>query len=196
MIKLKLIALLLCISAIMSAQFQFGFGIKGGFESTIETLESDGLGYDYGGFVNIGYGKFFSIKPELLYTYLNKTGLESSTSSNDDEEIIVTSLKYRSLPVLLQIKLGRGFSLEGGPQFNTSLDENLSEFKGPQDYMSWVVGFNFHMGKSVHLNFRYMKGTEPYYLVNSRESYTNESVMVGLGISLFNLKEHTFKVEK
>lgn len=193
MIKLKLIAFLLCISAIMSAQLQFGFGIKGGAEANINKLEPENIGYCYGGFVNLGYGKHFSIKPELLLFTMNHAGLENIT----DEDAEPTKLTYRSIPFLLQIKLGRGFSLEGGPQFNTATGDNLNTYKGPQNYMNWALGFNFHMGKNVHLTFRYMGlGTEPYYKSTSGTEYTNESVMVGLGISLFNLKERTFKKQR
>lgn len=187
MIKIKLIALLLCVSAVMSAQFKFSFGIKGGAESSIESFNAANIGYCYGGFVNVGVGKVISIKPELLYYTMTRP---SFGTPSDNEVLPNVEFGYKSIPVLLHLQLGRGFSLEAGPQFNkvTNADEN----RQAQDYMNWALGFNFHMSKSVHMTFRYMTGGDPYYIDN-RVEYTNSSVMVGLGISLFTLKEHTFR---
>lgn len=161
-IKSLFIAFVLCVSFSATAQ-DFTYGIKGGLNIPNLKLE-DGtssksiLGIHAGVFGNFAITEKFAIQPELLYStaggkyYYNDSDIienrdmeMSVASSGDVEDKIKTS--HISIPVMLQYKVGSGFYLEAGPQYNFLLSiKEEYDGQGYDDIKEYYKSGTFALG--------------------------------------------------
>ncbi len=111
-----------------------------------------------------------------------------------------------------QLNLTKGFSIELGPQFNSLksaeadlgviTEDSNSKFKpyngANDDYMNWVAGINFHMGKVVNLGFRYTTKGDQFSNKGSEDikHFDDGAIMISLGFNLYNSKSNVFRKHK
>src|SRR5215217_1406699 len=119
--KKLLLAAALLISVQSAFAQKFSIGPKAGLNISNYTggdIESDALvGYHLGGIINYGFGKVFSIQPEVLFSTQGAKVNNAGTKSD-------FKISYVTVPVMLKFKTNGGFYVEFGPQvgFRTSTD--------------------------------------------------------------------------
>ena len=122
------------------------FGLKGGLnlsqisEMTIkESGEKDAsfdvapdmlMGFHVGGLVNISFGEFFGLQPELFFSTQggkssNAFGLADFSEYIDGIEFKF-KLNYINVPVLFEVKPITNFSLLVGPQIGLNMSRTIS----------------------------------------------------------------------
>src|SRR5215471_2842052 len=132
--KILALALALCISQFMMAQFHLG--VKAGANITKvdgkSFSEEFNYGYHFGGFAEIGLSPKFSFQPEVLFSQ-NSSTLDSNYK-HIYENVIASDqskvkLNYLTIPLLLDYKFLGPIHLQAGPQFGVLMnhDKNFLE---------------------------------------------------------------------
>ena len=127
--KKIIIAAVLLVSTLSSAQVSFKPGVKGGFSSSIIT----GYGADYrnnfylGAFGNLALGKMYNMQFELLYLRQGADNLQVKAFSNDgtNRQIKPTNvpLDYLSLNLINKFNFDK-FNMQIGPGIDFKISEN------------------------------------------------------------------------
>ena len=113
------------------------FGLKGGLnlsqlsKSTVEMggYEETGeasdmlMGFHVGGLLNVGFGEFFGLQPELMFSMQGGKETESGVD-------VKFKLNYINVPVLFEVKPLTGFSLLVGPQIGLNISRAMSMSSG------------------------------------------------------------------
>ncbi|CAG5067855.1 hypothetical protein DYBT9623_00582 [Dyadobacter sp. CECT 9623] len=156
--KLLFVAVLLV--SVQSAFAQsFSIGPKAGLNISNYTggnIESDALvGYHLGGIINYGFGKVFSIQPEVLFS--TQGAKVDNNGARSDFKI-----SYVNVPVMLKFKTNGGFYVEFGPQagFRTSSDvpdQTINNFAKNLD-LSAAAGIGYQSPIGLGLGVRYIAG--------------------------------------
>ncbi|WP_292009444.1 porin family protein [Chryseobacterium sp.] len=105
------------------------FGIKAGgnassFSEQELSINNLKAGYYAGVLVNIPLSREFSIQPEVLYNELGSRNVVSSTEITNGPATINAkneyraTLRYITVPVMVQFKPMRNFYVEAGPEFS------------------------------------------------------------------------------
>lgn len=132
------------------------FGAKAGVNfASLGGDDADGLdsrtSFHVGGVVNIGISEKFSVQPEVVYS--------SQGASEGDYDL---KMDYLNIPVLAQIEVADGFSVEVGPQIGILLSadadgEDVKEFFKSSDF-SGAVGLNYALASGLNFGARYNLG--------------------------------------
>ena len=156
--KLLVVAGLLLSVATVNAQ-SFSIGPKAGLNISNYTggdIESDALvGYHLGGVINYGFGKVFSIQPEVLFS-TQGAKVENNGAKSDFK------ISYVTIPVMLKFKSNGGFYVEFGPQvgFRTSSDipdQTINNFAKSLD-LAAGAGIGYQSPIGLGLGVRYIAG--------------------------------------
>lgn len=118
------LAILLGVTSTVSYAQTFSFGPKAGVNISNYTggdIQSDALvGYHLGGLLNFGFGDYFSIQPEVLFS-TQGAKVQRGETKNDFK------INYLSIPVMLKFKTGGGFYVEAGPQLGLRMSQDIPE---------------------------------------------------------------------
>jgi len=127
--KLTIILTVLLFTLGVNAQ-NMSFGLKGGLNlsqissSTTEVgslkIEEDAskmlTGFHLGALLNIGFGEFFGLQPELMF----------SMQGGKEESDVKMNFNYINVPVLFEVKPITNFSLLVGPQVGLNVSRSMS----------------------------------------------------------------------
>jgi hypothetical protein len=156
--KLPVTILLLALSTFSFAQ-TFSFGPKAGLNVSNYSggdINSDAkVGYHLGGILNFGFGEFFSVQPEVLFS-TQGAKVENAGSKKDFK------INYLNIPVMLKFRIASGFYIEGGPQAGFRLtesipDQTINNFAKGLD-LSAGAGLGYQSEAGIGLGLRYMAG--------------------------------------
>ena len=157
--KKLLVAFVLFVSVHFAEAQTFSIGPKAGLNISNYTggnIESDALvGYHLGGIVNYGFGKVFSIQPEVLFSTQGAKVQNNGTKSD-------FKISYVTIPVMLKFKSNGGFYVEFGPQvgFRSSSDipdQTINNFAKNLDLAAGAgIGYQSPIGLGVGV--RYIAG--------------------------------------
>ncbi|UOY07621.1 PorT family protein [Muricauda sp. SCSIO 64092] len=154
------LALLLCLSSLNAQDFSFGAKAGANFSNlTGDDVEnaSSRTGFHIGAVAHIGISEKFGVQPELIY---------SQQGSVDDEFDITLKLDYLTLPILADVTLAEGLSLQAGPQFGFNInssaedsDGNEGEPEGINDLdIGVVLGAQYTLDSGLFFQARYGLG--------------------------------------
>jgi len=157
--KKLLVAFVLFASVHFAEAQTFSIGPKAGLNISNYTggnIESDALvGYHLGGMLNYGFGKVFSIQPEVLFSTQGAKVQNNGTKSD-------FKISYVTIPVMLKFKSNGGFYVEFGPQvgFRSSSDipdQTINNFAKNLDLAAGAgIGYQSPIGLGVGV--RYIAG--------------------------------------
>ena len=156
----KLFLIVVCATALVSANAQVKFGLKAGANFASIT-DGDGLkskiGINGGVQVAMALNEMFSVNPEAVY---------SAQGAKADEGDGSLNLNYINVPVLLQYNNPSGFFAHTGPQVGFLMsakakaggeEQDMKEFMNSTDF-GWVVGLGFATQSGFGFNARYNIG--------------------------------------
>ncbi|WP_026629797.1 porin family protein [Dyadobacter alkalitolerans] len=157
--KKLLLAAALLISVQSAFAQKFSIGPKAGLNISNYTggdIESDALvGYHLGGIINYGFGKVFSLQPEVLFS---TQGAKVDNAGNKSD----FKISYVTVPVMFKFKTNGGFYVEFGPQagFRTSTnipDQTINNFAKNLD-LAAAGGIGYHSPIGLGVGVRYIAG--------------------------------------
>ena len=186
------VLLALCIAQVSFAQL--GLGIKAG--ANITKVEGKAFkdefryGYHLGGFAEIGLGDKLSIQPEVLFNQY-QTRVDStfrnvySVRFAENRDI---KLNYLSIPLLLNYKLGKAFSLQAGPQFGILLDKERNLLQNGREAFSsgdfsMLGGAQLSISK-LRLSGRYFVGLNNISDIDEQNKWKNQGFQLSVGLAL------------
>ena len=190
--SLVLFTLAIAISTVGFSQ-NLHLGIKAGaniFKLDGKTFNDEfKFGYNLGGFAEIGLGKKVSIQPEVLW---NQTNYRTGTGSNLDtiyKANFKGDLNYLSIPILLNLKPGKGVTFQVGPQFGILLNKDETLLKNGQQAFksgdfSMLGGVQFNLG-ALKIGGRYVVGLTDINDIDNKEKWKNQGFQVYLGYAIF-----------
>lgn len=220
--KVAVLSLAMVGATASTSMAQLYVGVKGG--ATLNTLSGKApagtekkmtFGYGTGAFVNIGFNKFFSLQPEVLFT---QKGGKTESKTTDDYTTVIAN--YLEIPILAKAQFGgekfKGFVVLGpsasywiggktkssvlGTESNESIDfDNDIDDDGYRQNridigLNGGVGVQYAFGRSmIILDARYGFGlsdmnkykTEP----DGYKKQSNRSAQLSLGYAFRLSKE-------
>ncbi len=173
----------------------FSAGIKAGANINKLTGKSFNdqfiYGYHVGAFAQIKLGNRLELQPEVVFNQVNTDTssqfsqlykINSSTISN-------IKLSYLSIPLILNYKLSKGFSIQAGPQYGILLDQHKdllqngkSAFK--EGDFSLLAGMQIKFA-SFRVYGRYVVGLNNINDIDNQDKWKNQSVQLGVGFAIF-----------
>ncbi len=179
------------LSATSYAQnFQIGlkaganFSNFSGSSSAAEVKENSLVGFHAGGLLNLKFGSFFSLQPELLVSSQGAT-LERA---GEKENFRAT---YAMLPVMAKLNFGAVY-LEGGPQFGLKISDKVSGINTDVKNLdvALAAGLGFHTRSGLGLGARYIAGLSKVGDIDFggavHPNYKNSVIQVSLFYTIFN----------
>ncbi|MBT0608776.1 porin family protein [Aequorivita echinoideorum] len=141
--KLLLIAAFVGFSTMAVQAQEVRFGAKAGVNfanvNGDDVDDTNGrAGIHVGGVARIGISEMFSIQPELVFS---SQGYKFNLPGEDGQ----IRLGYINIPVLADITLADGFSLQGGPQFGFNISAD-AEFDGDTEDIEDAQTIDFGVG--------------------------------------------------
>jgi len=194
--KTKMAVLLACIICANAAMAQFKLCVKAG--TNITKIEGQAFkdefryGYHAGAFLEIGLGDKFGIQPEVLFNQVSSR-LDSNFSHIYQNAVNFNTyrdvkLKYLSIPLVLNYKLGNVLSLQAGPQFGilmsgdkTLLQNGKEAFKNGD--FSMLGGAQINLSK-LRLTGRYVIGLNNINDISDQNKWNNQGWQLSLGLAL------------
>ena len=190
--KTKLFSVAFAVLMISAAHAQsIHIGIKGGTNINKITGQSFKdqftYGYHLGAFAEIGLGSKWAIQPEVLFNQIN-----SDTSSQFSKiytelgsNVKNVKLKYLSIPILLDYKVNKFFTLQAGPQFGVLIDKNQNLFQNGKDAFkkgdfSMLGGVQLKIA-SIRIYGRYAVGLSNINDIDNRDKWKSQSFQLGIG---------------
>jgi hypothetical protein len=194
--KAKITALIACLIVTHAALAQFKLGVKGG----TNIMKIDGksfrdefrYGYHLGAFVEIGLGGKLGIQPEVLFNQVSSR-VDSNFRNIYQNAVDFGSyrdvkLKYLSIPLILNYKLGNVLSLQAGPQFgvlmsggNTLLESGKEAFRSGD--LSMLGGAQINISK-LRLSGRYVVGLNNISDIDNQNKWRNQGFQLSVGLAL------------
>lgn len=158
---MKKLLLSICLITISTCTFAqtFSIGPKAGINISNYTsgdIDSDPLvGYHIGGLLNFGFGKNFSIQPEVLFSTQGAKLQRPAGQQN-------FKISYLTIPVMFKLKTNGGFFVEAGPQvgFRTSQDlpdQTINHFAKNLD-LAVGAGIGYQTKIGLGIGARYIAG--------------------------------------
>ncbi len=179
----------------------FRLGLEGGMNldkiSGQSFNQNFNFNYFLGAFMNLGVTKGFGIQPELQFTQSTATTTSkfSTTYSqffNNESSAghqRRASLNYLNIPVVASFALASRIYLQVGPQFGIlmSEDKDLVD-NGAQAFkngnFSMIGGLWLRLPFHLNLSGRYVIGLSNINHLGNQEKWTNQSIQLGLGLTL------------
>jgi hypothetical protein len=178
------------------AMAQFQLGVKGGANLTKVQGKAFNdefrYGYHLGGFMEIGLGDKFSIQPEVLWNQVN-TRVDSSFKAVYQNALSISNyqdvkLNYLSIPLILNYKLSKAFSIQAGPQYGILLDQQKNLVQNGQEAFkngdfSMVGGVQLKISK-LRLSGRYVAGLTNISDISDQNKWTSQGWQFSVGFGL------------
>ena len=185
------------LAIIISANAQsVHLGIKGGanFDKLQGQSFKDGfnLGFQLGGFVDIGLSKTISIQPEFLF---NQTNTKYTNDSAVGSAILKDlkngdniKLNYLSIPVLLNIHVAKILTIQAGPQYSILMNSHATLLENGQDAFkngdfALALGARINLG-SLQVYGRYNVGLSNISDATNSDNWKSQQIQVGIGLKL------------
>ena len=190
--KLLSLAVALCISQLMMAQFHLG--VKAGANITKvdgkSFKEEFNYGYNVGGFAEIVLSPKFSFQPEVLFNQYSST-LDSNYKSI--YENVITSdqrkvkLNYLTIPLLLDYKFLGPIHLQAGPQFGVLMNQDKNFLQNGEEAFkngdfSMVMGAELRLAQ-LRVTGRYLIGLNNINDIDNQDKWKNQVIQLSLGIA-------------
>ncbi len=195
--KLIAIALFLIGSSQLYAQ-GLHVGIKAGADvqkiSGSKLSEQFAYGYDLGVFGEININSAFGIQPELYYSSVSLSkgsSLDTIYQSLNLSTVSKIKFDYLNVPILLNIKPSKHFSLQAGPRFGILADKNSSIKSNTSNALkngdvSMVAGIQIYFS-NLRFYGRYQSGLGSINNVGditNNEKWKTASYHVGVALKL------------
>jgi len=190
--KLLSLAVALCISQLMMAQFHLG--VKAGANITKvdgkSFKEEFGYGYNVGGFAQIGLSPKFSFQPEVLFNQYSST-LDSSYKSIYENVIASdqskVKLNYLTIPLLIDYKFLGPIHLQAGPQFGVLMNKDKNFLQNGEEAFkngdfSMVAGAELRLAQ-LRVTGRYLIGLNNINDIDNQDKWKNQVIQLSLGIA-------------
>ena len=188
--KLLSLALALCISQLLMAQFHLG--VKAGANITKvdgkSFNEEFGYGYNLGGFAEIPISPKFSFQPEVLFNQYSST-LDSNYKHIYENVIASDQSKikrnYLTIPLLLDYKFLGPIHLQAGPQFGVLMSHDKTFLQnGEQAFkngdFSMVAGAEIRLAM-LRVTGRYLIGLNNINDIDNQDKWKNQVIQLSLG---------------
>ena|SRR5215470_16256754 len=190
--KLLSLAVALCISQLMMAQFHLG--VKAGANITKvdgkSFKEEFGYGYNVGGFAQIGLSPKFSFQPEVLFNQYSST-LDSSYKSIYENVIASdqskVKLNYLTIPLLIDYKFLGPIHLQAGPQFGVLMNKDKNFLQNGEEAFkngdfSMVAGAELRLAQ-LRVTGRYLIGLNNINDIDNQDKWKNQVIQLSVGIA-------------
>jgi len=191
-----MVALVACIICANVAMAQFKLGIKAGTNITkiegVAFKDEFQYGYHVGAFLEIGLGGKLGIQPEVLLNQV-KSRVDSNFShiyqnAVDFNTYKDVKLKYLSIPLVLNYKLGNVFSLQAGPQFGVLMNGDKTLVQNGQEAfkkgdLSMLGGAQINISK-LRVTGRYVVGLNNINDISDQNKWNNQGFQISLGLAL------------
>ncbi len=137
------------------------------------------IGFQVGGFANIGVSDKFAVQPELVYS---TAGAKFSDGSLD--------LSYLNIPVMAQYKVADKFSLEAGPQIGFLMSakakaDGIGSADAKELFNSTDFGLNLGAGydvaENMNIGVRYSIGLSNIAKDSGDEKLGNSNIALAFG---------------
>ena len=172
----------LAVFGMSSMMAQLSFGAKAGVNlaslSGDDADDFDGLtSFHVGAVAVFPLGEMISLQPELVYS--------SQGASYDIEGIDVkTKVDYLNIPIMVDVNLAEGFSLQGGPQFGINISSKVDIDGETEDIddtetldIGVGIGAQYKLPMGVFFQARYTVGmTEIFPESDAKNSVASISV--------------------
>jgi hypothetical protein len=192
--KLFIAAIAVMSFGLANAQ-EVSYGVKAGLNvANLAPSEGDAgdarIGFNVGGFVEIGISEKFSVQPELLF----------STQGNKYSETILgtkieftQALNYINIPVLAKYYVAEGFAIELGPQIGILASANANVSAGGESASESIkdnfetidfalaAGFSYKFTENFFANARYNLGLSNVAKDSGDFTLKNNVIQVGVG---------------
>jgi hypothetical protein len=184
----------LCMFTAASHAQGFAAGLKLG--TNINKMEGQSFankftyGYSAGAFMEVKLGKKWSIQPEVLFNQVNADTSERFSELYDlnSAKLSNISLRYLSIPLLLNYNISKGLALQAGPQYGILLDQNRNLLENGKDAFksgdfSLLGGIQVKIA-SLRIFGRYAIGLSNLNDIDNRDSWKNQSIQLGIGLTI------------
>jgi hypothetical protein len=192
--KLFIAAIAVMSFGLANAQ-EVSYGVKAGLNvANLAPSKGDAgdarIGFNVGGFVEIGISEKFSVQPELLF----------STQGNKYSETILgtkieftQALNYINIPVLAKYYVAEGFAIELGPQIGILASANTNVSAGGESASDSIkdnfktidfalaAGFSYKFTENFFANARYNLGLSNVAKDSGDFTLKNNVIQVGVG---------------
>jgi hypothetical protein len=173
----------------------FSAGIKAGANVNKLTGKSFNeqftYGYHAGAFAQIKISKRLELQPEVVFNQVN-TDTSSQFSQLykiNSSKISNIKLTYLSIPLILNYKLSKGFSIQAGPQYGILLDQHKDLL---QNGKSAFKDGDFSLLAGIQIKFasfrvygRYVVGLNNINDIDNQDKWKNQSLQLGVGFAIF-----------
>ncbi|MCW8982381.1 MAG: PorT family protein [Altibacter sp.] len=186
--KLILLAAFAVFSLTTIEAQEISFGLKAGANfASVNGDDADNLDGRtslHGGAVfNIGLSELIAIQPEVLFS-------SQGYSFNDEDGDNDVVLDYINIPILVDVTLADGFSLQGGPQVGINvgsklkfLDEEIDLKDGTESLdLSAAIGAQYRLPMGVFFQARYAIG---FTNISTEEDVDAKNSVVSLSVGWF-----------
>lgn len=161
------------------------FGAKAGLNLASVTGD-DADGFDgkasihFGGVVNIGVSDIFAIQPEVLYS---RQGFEDGAAD------VKAFLDYLNIPIMADVTVADGFSLQGGPQIGINLNAIVKDNQTDNEVdidtiesldIAGAIGAQYKLPVGVFFQARYTVG-----VTDIIEDFSAKNSVVSLSVGYF-----------
>lgn len=194
--KIKLLSLIAATLFTITAGAQtLRLGIKGG--TTVYKISGQSFdekfqyGYHLGGYLKLKLTNRFSVQPEVLFNQVNTT-VDSSfkslySSLANPAYVKNVKLKYLTIPLVLNYKLNKIISLQGGAQYGILMDNNKNLLQNGREAFSngdfsMLGGLQINLGK-FNITGRYAVGLNNINDIDNRDKWKSQSAQLSLGLS-------------
>ncbi len=188
---------IICLTMLGVAQAQiFTFGIKGG--SSINKISGASFekkfdyGYHLGGFAQVKLTKKITLQPEVLFNQ-NNTTVDSNFAAlynsiyNPNYRKNIT-LKYLSIPLVVNYNLNKLLSLQAGAQYGILMNGNQDLFQNGQQAFTngdfaVLTGVQLKVWR-ILLTGRYIIGMQSINDVDNTDKWKSQTAQLSVGIRL------------
>lgn len=181
----------LAVFGMSSMMAQLSFGAKAGVNfasfSGDDADDLDGLtGFHVGAVANFPLGEMIALQPEVVYSAQG-----ASFSEDGDAKL---KFGYINIPVMVDVNLAEGFSLQGGPQFGINISSKL-DFDGESEDIEDVntldlgvgIGAQYKLPMGVFFQARYVVGFNSVFDDVEGESFDVKNGVASLSVGyMFN----------
>ncbi len=172
----------LAVFGMSSMMAQLSFGAKAGVNlaslSGDDADDLDGLtSFHVGAVAVFPLGEMISLQPELVYS-------AQGASYTFEGVDVKTKVDYLNIPIMVDVNLAEGFSLQGGPQFGINISSKV-DFDGETEDIDDTetldigagIGAQYKLPMGVFFQARYTVGlTDIFPEANAKNSVASISV--------------------
>lgn len=186
--KVLLVAALAVFSLTASNAQGVSIGAKGGLN--LANVNGDGseevdgrTTFHIGGVVNLEISELFAIQPEVIYSAQGFTQKFTEFEGESFESIV--KLDYLNIPILADITVVEGLSIQGGPQFGININSEVEVDGVSADIdevetldIAAAIGAQFELPIGLFFQARYVTGLTE---IVKDGDFKNSNISVSVG---------------